>query len=59
MEMILEETCRPLPNGGDHQLRAFIAHRITDAVQAGLTTRGELAIVARKALADYQAGCFN
>jgi hypothetical protein len=51
METILEETCRPLPNGGDHEVRAFIAHRLTDAVLAGLTTLGELGIVARKALA--------
>jgi hypothetical protein len=56
METILEETCRPLPNGGDHEVRAFIAHRLTDAVLAGLTTLGELGIVARKALADYNVG---
>ena len=57
MEVVLEEACRSLPHGGDHAVRAFIAQRLTDAVQAGRTTLGELGIVARKALADYQHHC--
>lgn len=55
IEVVLEEICRPLPHGGDHKLRAHIAHRLADAVQAGRTTLGELRIVSRKALADYNA----
>lgn len=54
MEVVLEESCRFLPHGGDHEIRAFIAHRLADAVQDGLTTLGELGIVARKALAEYR-----
>ncbi len=55
MEKALEETCRALPYGGDHEVRAFIAHRLADAAQGRRTTLGELGIVARKALADYRA----
>jgi hypothetical protein len=53
MERVLEQTCRSLPHGGEHGLRAFVAHRLREAAFAGKTTLGELGIVARKALADY------
>jgi hypothetical protein len=56
IEVVVEQICRSLPHGGDAEVRAFIAHRLADAVQAGLTTLGELGIVGRKALADYEAG---
>jgi hypothetical protein len=56
MEAALDEACKSLPHGGDHAVRAFIAHRLADAVQAGLTAIGELRIVARKALAEYRTG---
>jgi hypothetical protein len=56
MEAVLDETCRSLPHGGNDEIRAFIAHRLADAVQIGLNTLGELGIVARKAVADYSAG---
>ena len=55
MERVLEQTCRPLASGGDHDLRAFIARRLATAADAGWTTLGELGIVARKALVDYTA----
>jgi hypothetical protein len=54
MEQALERTCRSLPHGGDHDLRAFIAERLNEASAARRTTLGELGIVARKALADYK-----
>jgi hypothetical protein len=56
MEQVLEQTCRSLPHGGDHDLRAFIAERLNDAAFAGRSTLGELGIIARKALADYLGG---
>jgi hypothetical protein len=55
MEQVLEQTCRSLPQGGDHDLRAFIAGRLAVAAEDGWTTLGELGIVARKGLADYTA----
>lgn len=52
MDVVLEQTCRQLPNGGDHDSRKFIAERLIEAAAAGHTTLGELGIVARRALAD-------
>ena len=54
MERVLEQTCLSLPRGGDHDLRVFVAQRLSDATSAGKDTLGELGIVARKALADYE-----
>lgn len=56
MERALEEACRKLPNGGSHEARAFVASRLLVATHKGTTTLGELAIVARKALADFETG---
>ena len=52
MDVVLEETCRQLPHGGDHDSRRFIAERLIKAVEDGHTTLGELGIVARHALAE-------
>ena len=52
MDVVLEETCRQLPHGGDHDSRKSIAGRLIEAAQAGHTTLGELGIVARRALAE-------
>jgi hypothetical protein len=55
MDVVLEETCRQLPHGGDHDSRKFIAERLIEAAQAGHATLGELGIVARRALAEILA----
>ena len=55
MDVVLEETCRQLPHGGDHDSRKFIAERLIEAAQAGHTTLGELGIIARRALAEILA----
>ena len=52
MDVVLEETCRQLPHGGDHDSRKFIAERLIEAAQEGHSTLGELGIVARRALAE-------
>lgn len=52
MDVVLEETCRRLPHGGDHASRKFIAERLIEAAQSGHSTLGELGIVARRALAE-------
>lgn len=56
MDVVLEETCRQLPHGGDHDSRRFIAERLIAAAQAGHATLGELGIVARRALAELIGG---
>lgn len=55
MDVVLEETCRQLPHGGDHDSRRFIAERLIEAAQTGHATLGELGIVARRALAELLA----
>ena len=52
MDVVLEETCRQLPHGGDHDSRKFIARRLIEAAQAGHSTLGKLGIIARRALAE-------
>lgn len=55
MERVLEETCRQLPHGGSHEARRFVVLRLTAQINER-TTFGQLGIVARKALADLEAG---
>jgi hypothetical protein len=54
LEIVLEETCRELENGGDHGTRKFIAERLMVAALAGRYTLGELGIVARRAAAEFK-----
>lgn len=55
MELALEEACRRLPNGGDHEIRSFVADRLMRHIANNPATLGEFGIVARKALADFQS----
>jgi hypothetical protein len=55
LDVVLEETCRTLPHGGDHASREFVARRLIEAAERGHVTRGELGIIARRALADLSA----
>jgi|tagenome__1003787_1003787.scaffolds.fasta_scaffold19614238_1 hypothetical protein len=55
MELVLEETCREMPNGGDHANRKIVAERLMEAARAGHCTLGELNIVARKTVAELTA----
>jgi hypothetical protein len=55
MDAVLEEACRRLPHGGDHAVRQFIAQRLIAAAQDKHVTRGELGIIARRALAEIAA----
>ncbi|WP_426611170.1 hypothetical protein [Bradyrhizobium sp. McL0616] len=54
LEMVLEETCRELENGGDHDTRKCIAEQLMTAIQVGHYTLGELDIVARRAVAEFK-----
>lgn len=54
MDVVLDEICRELPNGGDHQSRKFIAEHLMQAVRGGKTTLGELTYVGRRALVHLQ-----
>ena len=52
LDVVLEEVCRPLPHGGDHQLRKTIANKLLEAAMNGNRTIGALTEVARAALAE-------
>ena len=50
MDVVLDEVCAGLPNGGDHESRKFIAEQLILAARAGKTTLGELTYMGRRAL---------
>jgi hypothetical protein len=52
LDFALEEACRSVPHGGDHQLRKQIAQAILDSALKGNTTLKGLIEVAQKALAE-------
>ncbi|WLA74220.1 hypothetical protein QIH77_03005 [Bradyrhizobium diazoefficiens] len=52
LDVVLEEACRALPHGGDHELRRRIAEKLLESALAGTTTLGALTDVAKKALAE-------
>ncbi|MGA7805069.1 hypothetical protein [Bradyrhizobium sp.] len=52
LDVVLEETCRTLPHGGDHALRKAIAKRLLQSAQEGNTAPNSLSGVARTALIE-------
>jgi hypothetical protein len=52
LDVVLEEACRSLPHGGDHELRKAIAEKLLDGALKGNRTIGGLTEIARAALAE-------
>ena len=52
LDVVLEETCRALPHGGDHELRKKIAQKLLESAEAGNETLAGLTDIARLALAE-------
>ena len=52
MDVVLEEVCRDLPHGGDHESRKHVAERLMEAAFAGQTSLEALTGVARRALGE-------
>jgi hypothetical protein len=52
LDVVLEDTCRALPHGGDHALRRRVAKKLLSTARKGHTTLGRLSSVAEAALAD-------
>jgi hypothetical protein len=50
LEVVLEETCKALPHGGDHSLRRRVALKLLKAARGGNTTLASLTSVARSAM---------
>ncbi len=52
MDVVLEEVCRVLPNGGDHEIRKRIAKKLIQAAKKGDVTLDGLRHTARAALQE-------
>ena len=52
MDVVLEEVCRVLPHGGDHESRKHIAKKLLQAAKNGDVTLEKLRPVASRALAE-------
>jgi len=52
MDVVLEQVCRELPHGGDHESRKFVAERLLEAARAGQTALGDLTVAATHALLE-------
>ena len=53
-DIVLEETCRVFPNGGDHERRKYIAEELKRHAMRGDTTLTELRTVAQSALKEIR-----
>jgi hypothetical protein len=52
MDVVLEEICREMEHGGDHDSRKFIAGRLIESAREGHASLTELNSVARRALLE-------
>jgi hypothetical protein len=50
LDLVLEQVCRKLPHGGDHETRRYIAEHLIEAALSGKAVRTELYAVAQQAL---------
>lgn len=52
MDIALEEICRGLKHGGDHESRKFVANRLMECARDGHVTADELHAAASEALLE-------
>jgi hypothetical protein len=52
MDVVLEEVCRSLPHGGDHESRKHIARRLMQSAKKGNVTLESLRPVASRAFSE-------
>ena len=52
MDAVLEEVCRSLPYGGDHESRKYVAKRLMQSVKNGNVTLDGLRPVASRAFSE-------
>jgi hypothetical protein len=52
LDVVLEEVCKDLPGGGDHESRKHIAKKLMQSAKKGNVTLDGLRTVARRALSD-------
>jgi hypothetical protein len=52
MDVVLEEVCRSLPHGGDHESRKYVAQKLMETAEKGNVTLQELRPVAGRAFSE-------
>ncbi|SRR5258708_40105725 len=52
MDVVLEEVCRSLPHGGDHESRKYVAKKLMQCAKKGNVTLEELRAVASRAFSE-------
>jgi hypothetical protein len=52
MDVVLEEVCRVLPHGGDHETRKYVAKKLIQGAKKGNTTLDGLRNAARMAMQE-------
>ena len=52
MDVVLEEICREMKHGGDHESRKFIAERLMESARGGRSSLADLNSAARRALLE-------
>jgi hypothetical protein len=52
MDVVLEDVCRCLPHGGDHESRKYVAKKLMQSAKKGNVTLEGLKPVASRALSD-------
>lgn len=50
MDVVLDQVCAELPNGGDHESRRYVAEQLIEAARDGKITLGELTSAGRRAV---------
>jgi hypothetical protein len=55
LDVVLEEVCRDLPHGGDHESRKYIAQKLMQAAKKGNVTLEGLRTVASRALSELSS----
>lgn len=48
MDVVLDQVCAELPNGGDHESRRYVAEQLIQAAREGKITLGELSSAGRR-----------
>jgi len=55
MDLVLEEVCRQMKHGGDHESRKFVAERLIECARDGRTDLTDLNAAAQHALRDLMS----
>lgn len=50
MDVVLDQVCTELPNGGDHKSRRYVAEQLIEAARDGKITLSELSSAGRRAV---------